>query len=81
MEKKIDNVLFLNRGDGEQIVYRVLFTYYSEKLKKDYAVFYNEKDENDLVGFSFDENKTLYELQSDEEFAALNAALSEFDAQ
>jgi uncharacterized protein YrzB (UPF0473 family) len=79
MEKKINNVLLLNKGDGEQTVYRVLFTYYSEKLSKDFAVFYNEADENDLVGFSFDENKTLYELKSDEEFSELNSALEKFD--
>ena len=81
MEKKINNVLFLTKGDGEQVVYRVLFTYFSEKLQKDFAVFYNEKDENDLVGFSYDENITLYELQTDEEFAELNLALSKFDSE
>ena len=46
MEKKINNILFFTGKDGTQMVFRVLFTYYSEAFKKDYAVFYNESDEN-----------------------------------
>ena len=81
MEKKINNVLLLTKGDGTQVVYRVLFTYYSEKLKKDFVAFYNEKDENDLIGFSYDENITLSKLETDEEFAELNLALMKFDSE
>ncbi len=79
MEKKINNVLFFTSEDGQQSVFRVLFTYYSETFKKDYAVFYNEKDENHLVAYSFDENKTLSALTSDEEYAELNKALERYD--
>ena len=80
MQKEIDNVLIFRSGDKE-LLYRVLFTYHSESLSKDFAVFYNEEDENDLVGFSYDENKVLSELQSSEEFSELERALREFDSQ
>ena len=56
MEKKINNVLLFTARDGSQLTFRVLFTHYSEKFKKDYAVFYNEADENHLILYSFDEN-------------------------
>jgi hypothetical protein len=79
MQKEIDNVLIFRSGDKRR-VYRVLFTYHSESLSKDFAVFYNEEDENDLVGFSYDENKVLSELQSSEEFSELERALREFDS-
>ena len=34
----------MTTADGEQLVFKVLFTYHSETFQKDYAVFYNEKD-------------------------------------
>lgn len=79
MEKKINNILFFTSESGEQMTFRVLFTYYSETFKKDYAVFYNEKDENHLIAYSFDENKTLSSLESDEEYAELEEALKKYD--
>ena len=79
MEKKINNILFFTAEDGTQLTFRVLFTYYSEKFGKDYAVFYNEADENHLIAYSFDENITLSELESQEEYTELEAALAKFD--
>ena len=49
MEKKINNILFLTTKDGERLTFKVLFTYHSERFDKDYAVFYNEADENHLL--------------------------------
>lgn len=79
MEKKINNILFLNGKDGSRLTYRTLFTYHSEKTGKDYAAFYNEDDENDLIAFSYDENITLSPLQSEEEYEELNQALCQYD--
>lgn len=79
MEKKINNILFFTSKDGEQLTFRVLFTYFSEKFKKDYAVFYNESDENHLIAYSFDENKTLFALESQEEYDELEKALRQYD--
>ena len=79
MEKKINNILFVTTNDGQQLTFRVLFTYYSERFKKDYAVFYNEKDENNLIAYSFDENNTLYKIETKEEFEDLEIALQRFD--
>ena len=36
-------MLLLIKRDGSQLIFRVLFTNYTEKFKKDYAVFYNEE--------------------------------------
>ncbi len=79
MEKKINNILFFTGKDGSQLVFNVLFTYYSETFKKDYAVFYNEQDENNLIAYSFDESNTLHGLESDEEYAELEKALKQYD--
>ena len=79
MEKKINNILFITTKDGDRLTFKVLFTYHSDTFNKDYAVFYNEQDENHLLAFSYDENKTLSEIETAEEGAELEAALHRFD--
>ena len=79
MEKKINNILFMTTKDGERLTFKVLFTYYSEKFKKDYAVFYNEADENDLIAYSFTEDNVLSPIQTQEEYSELEIALAKFD--
>lgn len=79
MEKKINNILFLTTKDGQRLTFKVLFTYHSDRFDKDYAVFYNEADENHLLAFHYDENKTLYKIETEEEGAELEAALHAFD--
>ena len=79
MEKKINNILFITTKDGEKLVFKVLFTYYSETFKKDYAVFYNEKDENHLIVYSFDKDYTLHPVKTQEEYKELEEALHKFD--
>ena len=81
MEKKINNILFFTGADGTQMTFKVLFTYHSERFGKDYAVFYNEADENHLLAYAFDDCGTLYTIESAEEGAEVEAALAAFDAQ
>ena len=79
MEKKINNILFITGQDGTQMTFKVLFTYHSERFNKDYAVFYNEQDENHLIAYSYDENITLFPITSQEENAELEDALRQYD--
>ncbi len=79
MEKKINNILFITTNEGERLTFRVLFTYHSDRFGKDYAVFYNEQDENHLLAYAYDENKTLSDIETAEEGAELEAALARFD--
>ena len=79
MEKKINNILFFTAENGDEMVFRALFTYYSENFKKDYAVFYNEKDENHLIAYTFDENKVLGSIETPEEYAELEEMLKRYD--
>ena len=79
MEKKINNVLFVNTKDGKRLTFKVLFTHHSNTFNKDYAVFYNEADENHLILFSYDENLTLSQVENSEEIKELEAVLHKFD--
>ena len=79
MEKRINNVLFVNKTDGERLTFRVLFTHRSENFNKDYVVFYNEDDENHLLAFSYDENITFSEINNQEEIDEVYDVLRKFD--
>ena len=79
MEKKINNLLFVTTSDGRQLTFKVLFTHHSNTFNKDYAVFYNEADENHLILFSYDENLTLSQVENSEEIKELEAVLHKFD--
>ena len=79
MEKKINNVLFVNTKDGKRLTFKVLFTHHSDTFNKDYVAFYNEDNEKDLLLFSYDENITLYQVKTPEEYKELNEVLHKFD--
>lgn len=79
MEKKINNILFINTKDGRRLTFRVLFTHHSETFNKDYAAFYNEDDENHLLLFSYDEEYNLKEPETQEEYAELEEVLHKYD--
>ena len=71
--------LIITTDEGEKLTFKVLFTYHSQNFNKDYAVFVNEQDETHLIVYSFDENKKLHEVESDEEFAELETVLQAYD--
>ena len=79
MEKKINNVLFVTTEDGRQLTFRVLFTYHSEEFEKDYVFFYEEKDENNIICYSYDDSNTLHEIEDQEEFKELEEVLQSYD--
>ena len=79
MEKKINNILFITGKDGSQLALTVFCTHYSLRVNKDYAVFYNEADENHLLLFSFDETYNLSEVNNPEEISELEEVLHKFD--
>lgn len=81
MEKKINNILFFTDSEGNKMTFRVLFTHHSDTFNKDYAVFYNEDDENHIILFSYDENITLSSVNNNEEIEELNLVLAKFDEQ
>lgn len=79
MEKKINNILIFTGQDGSTMTFKVLFTHHSDNFNKDYAVFYNEADENHLILFSYDEDLTLSKVNNPEELAELEEVLHKFD--
>ena len=78
MEKKINNVLLFTAKDGTQMTFKVLFTFHSERFDKDYAIFYNEADEKQIIVYSFDENNVLSLVETEEEYEEIDRAVDDF---
>lgn len=79
MEKKINNTLFVTTKDGRELTFKVLFTYHSENFNKDYVVFYNENDEDNVIVFSYDDCSTLHQIEDEEEYKELDEVLQAYD--
>ncbi len=88
--KTTNNQIILQGMDGKEQVYNILFLVESKEFKKNYVVYYLEdsaQDENiELIASSYEgnldgensENLQLFEVETDEEWAMLNNALTEF---
>lgn len=79
MEKRINNVLFVNTKDGRRLTYKVLFTHHDDITNKDYAVFENVDDSDDIILFNYDENITFSEVSDEREIVMMTELLKEYD--
>ena len=78
MEKKINNILLFTMKDGTQLTFKVLFTFHSQRFNKDYAIFYNEADEKQIIVYSFTEDNVLSLVKTEEEYEEIDRALDAF---
>ena len=78
MERK-DNIIIIETDDGKKVEFRVLFTYHSEEYSKDYVFFYEEKNPDNLLVYSYDEEHNIYEIEDDEEFKELEEVLQAYE--
>ena len=78
MEKKINNILLFTMKDGTQLTFKVLFTFHSQRFNKDYAIFYNEADEKQIIVYSFTEDNVLSLVETEEEYEEIDRAVDAF---
>ena len=81
MEKKIHNIVFINTYDGRRLTYNVLFTHHDKERNKDYAVFVNQDDDENIILLTYDENITFQEVTEEDEVAMMSEMLHQFDEQ
>ena len=81
MEKRIHNIVFINTFDGKRLTYNVLFTHHCDENNKDYAIFVNEDDDENIILLSYDENITFKEVTDEKEIEMMTELLHQFDEQ
>ena len=76
---KKENVIIIETDNGQKVEFRVLFTYHSEEYSKDYIFIYEEKNPDNLLVYSYDEDHNIYEIEDDEEFKELEEVLQAYE--
>ena len=65
--------------NGVEKDYMILFTYHSEEFDKDYVIFYDENNVEELFACSYkEESNQLENIESDEEYDELEKVIEEF---
>ncbi len=80
MEKEIDAII-MEDENGEKKELTIYFTYHSEKFNKDYVIFYDNNDPDNLLACFTDENGNLFDIETDEEYDELDEIIEEFQNQ
>lgn len=70
--------MVITDDDGNEHLVEILFTYHSDERNKDYVVFYEDDDSDDVIAMAYNEEGELLEL-SDEEFAEIEEILGAFE--
>lgn len=74
-----DDEIMIEDDQGQQTIYKILFTYTHDERKKNYLFAYLENSPDDVYIFSYDEiNHSLEAVSDEEEFDECNEILSEF---
>ncbi len=64
-----DNILFITTDDGKEMKMEQLFNFYSDQYNKSYVLYIDpQSDDGQVYAMSFDEDKNLYAVETDEEW-------------
>lgn len=70
--------MVITDDDGNEHLVEILFTYHSDERNKDYVVFYEDDDSDDVIAMAYNEEGELLEI-NDEEFAEIEEILGAFE--
>lgn len=65
--------------NGVEKEFLILFTYHSEEFEKDYVIFYEENNVEELYACSYkEESNQLENIESDEEYDELEKVIEDY---
>lgn len=80
MEQKEGKFVFEDEN-GNKKELDIFFTYHSDTFNKDYIVFIDPDDEDNLIAARYDENNNIYDIESDEEYDELDEVIEAYQSQ
>ncbi len=77
MDKELETIVMVDEN-GNQKKLNIYFTYHSETFNKNYVVFYDNEDPDNLLACFVDEKGNLLDITSDEEYDELDEVIEDF---
>ena len=72
-----DNSIFITDEDGKEVEMKILMTF--EANQKKYVVVYDEKNEDELYPFVYDDEGNLFAVEDEEEMAMIDEVVSAYE--
>ena len=72
-----ENSIFITDEDGKEVEMKILMTF--EANQKKYVVVYDEKNEDDLYPFVYDDEGNLFAVEDEEEMAMIDEVVSAYE--
>lgn len=72
-----ENSIFITDEDGKEVEMKILMTF--EANQKKYVVVYDEKNEDELYPFVYDDEGNLFAVEDEEEMAIIDEVVSAYE--
>ncbi|MBQ1323749.1 MAG: DUF1292 domain-containing protein [Erysipelotrichaceae bacterium] len=72
-----ENSIFITDEDGKEVEMKILMTF--EANQKKYVVVYDEKNEDELYPFVYDDEGNLFVVEDEEEMAMIDEVVSAYE--
>ena len=72
-----ENSIFITNEDGKEVEMKILMTF--EANQKKYVVVYDEKNEDELYPFVYDDEGNLFAVEDEEEMAMIDEVVSAYE--
>lgn len=84
MENAENNMFTVIDENGKEIEMEILLTFRNDEYNKDYVVYFDPKDEEELVDLmvsSYDDNGNLFPIEDDKEYDIIEEVVNTFLAE
>ena len=78
MEIKENQMVVIDDQGNERLV-NILLTYHHEERNKDYVLFYEDGNEDEIIAMIYTPEKELIPIEDDEEYEEIEEVLNSFD--
>lgn len=74
-----DNKIMITDNNGEENVFKILFTYEDEENGNKYVMYYSEEDDEQIFASRYDGDNHLYDIEDPAEWERLEEVLEDFN--
>lgn len=78
MEKQNDKIIFID-DNGLKTELNILFTYKNEERNREYVLFYDEMNPDEIIAGYLSENNEVLDIEDDDEYDELEKVLASFE--